>query len=189
MIMFTDITKTYGDNRVIDGFSLTVRTRDKIALMGESGSGKTTLLRMAAKLIPPDSGEIISDSKIAYMFQEPRLLPWKSAKDNILAVLSCDSSLAQKYLELVKLTDAADKYPGELSGGMSQRISFARFLAFAEESGADLLLLDEPFSALDSELAEQMMQILLDFAKDKTVIFVTHSQRQASMLGGRIITL
>lgn len=189
MIEFIGVTKAYSGKAVVDNFSLSLKSGEKIALMGESGSGKTTILRMAAGLISQDSGKIISDKKIAYMFQEPRLLPWKTAKDNILAVLRKDTSLANKYLDLVKLTDASDKYPRELSGGMSQRVSFARFLAYAEEDGSELLLLDEPFSALDGELADQMMKILLDFAQDKTVIFVTHSQEQASMLGGKIVSL
>ena len=190
MIEILNITKKYGEQTVLDNFSLTVNNGEKIALVGESGAGKTTLLRVLSGLETVVSGNIICDEKMAYMFQEPRLLPWKTAKENILAVLKKESyPLAQKYLDAVGLSDAADKTPNELSGGMAQRVSFARFLAYAEESGATLLLLDESFSALDKETADKMLNLLLNFAIDKTVILVTHDQNTAQNLGGRVVKL
>lgn len=190
MIKFTDITKKYGEQTVLDNFSLTVNDGEKIALTGESGVGKTTILRILSGLEKADGGTVECDKQIAYMFQEPRLLPWKTAKGNILAVLKKESySLAQKYLDAVGLSDAADKTPSELSGGMAQRVAFARFLAYAEESGATALLLDEPFSALDKDTADKMLDLLLDFAIDKIVILVTHDENTAQNLGGRVVKL
>ena len=190
MIEILNITKKYGRQTVLDDFSLTVNNGQKIALVGESGAGKTTLLRVLSGLETVDSGNITCDEKMAYMFQEPRLLPWKTARENISAVLKKENhSLADKYLDAVGLPDAADKIPDELSGGMAQRVSFARFLAYAEESGATMLLLDEPFSALDKETADKMLNLLLDFSADKTLILVTHDENTAQNLGGRVVKI
>lgn len=187
---FIEISKKFGDKAIIDNFSLSIPLGAKIALMGESGSGKTTLLRIAAGLLPADSGKFIHEGKIAFMFQEPRLLPWKSALENIRAILPKeDYSLAEKYLSLVGLSDAADKMPRELSGGMAQRVAYARFLAFAEAEDADLLLLDEPFSALDGETEEKMLTLLKDFSIGKTLMIVTHDEIHADALGAKIIKI
>ena len=158
--------------------------------MGESGCGKTTLLRIAAGLTKADGGEFIHDGRIAVMFQEPRLLPWKNALDNVKAVLSKEHfSLADKYLSAVGLENDKEKFPRELSGGMAQRVAFARFLAYAEATDADILLLDEPFSALDSETADIMSSILLRSAEGRTLLVVTHDINQANKIGCRIINI
>lgn len=188
MVEFKNITKKFGERTVLENFSLTVKKGSKIALMGESGVGKTTLLRIAAGLEKPDGGEFVSDERIAVMFQEPRLLPWKTAIKNVKAVLSKDHfPLADKYLKAVGLENDATKYPHELSGGMAQRVAFARFLAFAEYSGATLLLLDEPFSALDGETGKKMLELLKDFAEDKTVLLVTHDKADADKFADEIV--
>lgn len=190
MIRLKNVTKSYGDKAVLDGFSLEIACGEKISLMGDSGCGKTTLLRIISGLENADSGELEISESIAVMFQEHRLLPWISARENIRTVLDKNSlPLADKYLELVGLSDASDKLPSELSGGMAQRVSFARMLAYAEATDAELLLLDEPFSALDSELADRMLSLLLEFAKERTVIMVTHDRAEADALGGRIIQM
>lgn len=189
MSEFKNVTKKYGDRAVLESFSLTLPT-GVIAVMGESGSGKTTLLRIAAGLTAPDGGEFIHEGEIAVMFQEPRLLPWKTARENVCAVLAKgQKSLADKYLSAVGLADAAEKLPSELSGGMAQRVAFARFLAYAEEKNATLLLLDEPFSALDSETSEKMIALLKKFAKNKTTLLVTHDESDAESLADRIVRL
>jgi ABC-type nitrate/sulfonate/bicarbonate transport system ATPase subunit len=108
---FKNITKKYGDNTVLDNFSLILEKGTKTAVMGESGCGKTTLLRIAAGLEKPNNGEFISDEKIAVMFQEPRLLPWETALDNVKSVLSKEHfSLADKYLSAVGLENDKEKY-------------------------------------------------------------------------------
>lgn len=173
-----NLSKKYGDNQVICNFSLQIAPCEHIALTGPSGCGKTTLLRIISGIEKQDCGEIVTNQKIAYMQQEPRLLPWKTAEENVSIVLkNYDSHSAKKYLDEVNLNDTYQKYPGELSGGMAQRVSFARFLAYADTSGANLLLLDEPFSALDFDASEQMLHVLLNHAKDKSLLLVTHSEK------------
>ena len=190
MIEFLNVTKKYREQTVLDNFSLIVNDGERIVLTGESGAGKTTILRVLSGLESVDSGSVVCDEKMAYMFQEPRLLPWKTAKENILAALKNENySLSDKYIDAIGLSDAANKTPDKLSGGMAQRVSFARFLAYAEESGATVLLLDEPFSALDKDTADKMLNLLLDFSKDMTVILVTHDQETADSLGGRVVKL
>ena len=190
MAEFKNITKKYGDKTVLDNFYLALEKGKKTAIMGESGCGKTTLLRIAAGLEKPDSGEFVTDEKIAVMFQEPRLLPWKNALDNVKAVLSKEQiPLADKYLSAVGLESDKKKFPHELSGGMAQRVAFARFLAFAEAEGATLLLLDEPFSALDDENAEKMLSLLKDFSNNKTVLIVTHDKTDAEQFADSTLLL
>lgn len=187
---FKNITKAYGGQVVFEDFSLSVPDGKHLTVMGRSGSGKTTLLRIAAGLTMPDSGEFTHSGNVAVMFQEPRLLPWKTARDNICSVIGKGSaSLADKYLSAVGLADFAEKYPHELSGGMAQRVSFARFLAYAEDIRADLLLLDEPFSALDGDTAAKMIELLKDFSCGKTLILVSHDESDALLLGGDIIRI
>lgn len=187
---FKNVCKSFGESIIINDFSLKLEKGLKYAVMGESGSGKTTLLRIAAGLTAPDSGSFDHSGQIAVMFQEARLLPWKNALDNVRAVLVKEHfPLAYKYLSEVGLNDAKDKLPRELSGGMAQRVSFARFLAFAEATGADLLLLDEPFSALDDGTAEKMISLLRKFSQDKTVLLVTHDESDSEKFADHVIRL
>ena len=180
MAEFKNVKKSFDGRLIFDDFSLALKEGTKTAIMGESGSGKTTLLRIAAGLETVDEGIFEHNGRIAVMFQEPRLLPWKNAVGNIRAVLKKeDRRLAEIYLEKVGLSDAAEKYPHELSGGMAQRVALARFLAFAEVSGADLLLLDEPFSSLDKDTADKMVDVLRLASVGKTVVLVTHDRTQA----------
>ena len=177
MTELKNIRKSFVSNVVLDNFSLKLTQGSKNVVLGASGCGKTTLLRVIAGLESVDSGEVVRDEKIAYMFQETRLLLWENALDNIRAVLKKENfALAGKYLAAVGLTDAEKKYPRELSGGMAQRVAFARFLAFAESTDAELLLLDEPFSALDKETAAKMIELLIDFSVGKTLVLVTHDE-------------
>ena len=191
MTELKNIRKSFGNNVVLDDFSLKLTQGSKNVVLGASGCGKTTLLRVIAGLEAIDGGEIMRDERIAYMFQETRLLPWKNALDNIRAVLKKeDYALADKYLALVGLADEEKKFPHELSGGMAQRVAFARFLAFAEATEADLLLLDEPFSALDKETAAKMLELLkASFSLGKTLLLVTHDEDTAQALDGSVVKL
>ena len=191
MTEFINITKTYNKTKVLDGFSLSVANGEKNVLMGESGVGKTTLLDIAAGLVKCDSGEFKTDRRIAYMFQEPRLLPTFDVQENVMAPLKSKDrhKLGENYLKSVELWDHKDKYPSELSGGMAQRVAFARFLAFAEETDANLLLLDEPFSAIDEEMRDRMISLFIEFAKEKSVIYVTHNSTEAEKISENIIKL
>ena len=190
MIRLENITKKYGEQIVFDNFSLNASSGERIALIGASGRGKTTLLRIMAGLEKADGGAFEINGKIAYMFQETRLLPWKNARENILAVLNKDNAaLTDKYLDAVGLADDKDKMPSSLSGGMAQRVAFARFLAYAEATDAEILLLDEPFSALDGDTANEMIALLDKFAAGKTLILVTHDESHADALGAKTVEL
>ena len=190
MAEFKNITKKYGERAALDNFSLKLEKNTKTVIMGESGCGKTTLLRIAAGLERCDSGEFSNSENIALMFQEPRLLPWKNALENVKAVLKKDSfHLADKYLLAVGLENDKKKFPRELSGGMAQRVAFARFLAFAEYTQATLLLLDEPFSALDDDTAERMLDILKSFSENKTVLLVSHDRSDAEKFADNVVKM
>ena len=190
MIRLENINKKYGEQIVLDNFSLNVSGGERVALIGASGRGKTTLLRIISGLENADGGTVECNGKIAYMFQEARLLPWKNARENILAVLKKEkSALADRYLDAVGLSADKDKLPTSLSGGMAQRVAFARFLAYAEATDADILLLDEPFSALDGDTADEMIALLDKFAAGKTLILVTHDDTHADALGAKVIKI
>ena len=188
MLELKNITVSIDGEQIIKDFSIKVTAEKPVALMGKSGAGKTTILRAAKELIQLDSGDITAEGNMALMFQEPRLLPWKNAIENIKAVLpEKEHELAEKYLKQVGLLASSDKMPSELSGGMAQRVAFARFLAYAEATDAKILLLDEPFSSLDREIAEQMVKILKDFSSQKALLIVTHNELEAEMLDADII--
>ena len=158
--------------------------------MGESGKGKTTLLSIAAGIVNPDRGKFVHSGNISYMFQEPRLFSWFTVSRNIEAVLPSDKKhLSRKYLSFIGMEEDSGKYPRELSGGMKQRVSFARFLAYTEATDANLLLLDEPFSSIDENMTAAMIEILKNSAKNKTVLYVTHNSNEAGLVGDNIIEL
>ena len=189
MIELKNITVKFDTTTVLKDFSLTATKGEHIALMGPSGSGKTTVLKLIANLIHPNTGEVkVSTDKISYMFQEPRLAPWLSAAENVNLVLGDNAESlpeAVKWLKKLGMEDAIDKYPHELSGGMQQRVALARALAF----NGDLLLLDEPLSAIDEDLAEELLEYIKLYAKDKTVVLVTHSSAQAKKFADTIYVI
>lgn len=191
-------------NRVVhalEDVSLQVKKGEFVCLVGPSGCGKSTLLNLIAGFEFPDQGEILVDGKIVrkpgsdrmVMFQEPALFPWLNAFDNILFGIALNSSLPSKeqrekanfYLRLVGLEKFSHSHPHELSGGMKQRISLARALA----SDPQVLLMDEPFAALDALTREQLYEDLQLIWQDqqKTVVFVTHNVAEAACLGDRVV--
>ena len=184
--------------------TLSVNEGEFISLIGPSGCGKTTLLRIIADLIQPTSGQILVagksprqarlDREYGYVFQAPALLEWRSVLKNVmlpLEVMGFPNSERQpraaKLLEMVGLKDFHKSYPWQLSGGMQQRVSIARALAFDPK----LLLMDEPFGALDEITREAMNLELLRIWQEtkKTVIFVTHSIPEAVFLSTRIVVM
>jgi len=189
--------------QALDGVDLTVPGGGIVALIGPNGSGKSTLLRVAAGLLAPARGEILLDGarvtgpdpRIGLVFQEPRLLPWRSAADNITYPLELagwprerrDQRLGE-LLELVGLdTDATGARPAELSGGQQQRAALARSLALQP----DVLLLDEPFSALDALTRERFDLELLSLWERTapTIVLVTHSIPEAIVVADRVVVL
>lgn len=192
MLKIHDLSFSYGKKQVIQKLSLDVKQGEIVAVMGPSGCGKSTLLQLVAGLLKPDSGKIEADSKrISYAFQEPRLFPWMTVKENLRAVLPKDLEAPEESilhaLEIVELADSAELYPDSLSGGMKSRAALARALVF----GGDLYLLDEPFAALDEALRLRLGDRLRQEIKTRgaTAILVTHHPEDAQRLADRIITL
>ena len=187
---------------VLDHLSFDVKDKEFVCILGSSGCGKTTLLRLIAGLDSAREGSIILDSeeikgpnpKVGFVFQEYSLFPWRNVIDNIAFGLEMNGipkedryRIAEHYLDLVNLSQFKTSYPSELSGGMRQRIAVARALALEPV----LLLMDEPFGALDAQTRNMLQKELLDIwdKTRKTIIFITHSVDEAVFLADRIIVL
>jgi NitT/TauT family transport system ATP-binding protein len=191
------VTKRYaGENGLLalDGISLAVRPGEFLTLVGASGCGKSTLLNLVSGLDQPTSGSVEVDGHAAFMFQEHALFPWLSALDNVAAPLRLRGVgkkerevQAREYLEAVHLAEFADRRPHELSGGMKQRVAIARTLA----TKAPVLLMDEPFGALDAMTRDLLHDELESIWRERnlTVLFVTHNVREAVRLGDRVVLL
>ena len=185
--------RSFGTTRVLRGVNLTVRRGEFVALLGRSGSGKSTLLRSLAGLDPTPRGEVSVIGRTSVAFQEPRLLPWRKVRQNVeLAVLNtvaADSRAARvrAALEEVDLTEKAQAWPGQLSGGQAQRVSLARALV----REPDLLLLDEPFSALDALTRIEMHSLVTELWErhQPAILLVTHDVDEALALADRVLVL
>jgi len=203
-----NLSKTYFDPyagahvTAVQGVSLEVREGEFVSIVGPSGCGKTTLLNMIAGFIPVTGGEILLDGRAVHgpgpdrgvVFQSFALFPWKTVHENVafgprmrgLAKAECEK-IAREYLALVGLTDAAGRYPADLSGGMQQRVGVARALA----NNPDLLLMDEPFASVDAQtrmtLQEELTRIWLE--RRPTIVFITHDVEEAVFLANRVVVL
>lgn len=183
-IKLTGICKSFDGKTVLKDFSAIFRSGAVNCITGPSGCGKSTLLSIVAGVCRPDSGSVegTSGAKMAFAFQEPRLLPWKTVLENVEFSLpeTMDPAerrrIAMQALELVEMAGEARQWPSALSGGMAQRVSLARAIA----ADADILLLDEPFSALDGELKRRIISRLQEkwAASGTTVLMVTHSDEE-----------
>jgi NitT/TauT family transport system ATP-binding protein len=201
-------SKTYRDpqsgheTRTLDAVSVTAPDNDFLVLLGPSGCGKSTLLNIIAGLVPHDEGgEVLVQGRkvtgpnpklMAYMFQDPVLYPWRTVRQNVefgLEAQKIDAAerrrRSDKYLQMVGLEGFADYYPRQISGGMSQRVALCRSLALE----TDIVLMDEPFGALDEQsriiLGDELVEIWRKVRR--TVVFVTHSLTEAVYLGQRIV--
>lgn len=199
------VSHSFGDERVLDKVSAKIPVGHLLALLGPSGCGKTTLLRIVAGLTMPDEGDVFyrgvslrSDThngKVGYAFQAPTLLPWRTALQNVLLPAEllgqrthgAGKEHAQRVLELVGLGEDTAKYPSQLSGGMQQRVGLARALV----NRPSLMLLDEPFGALDGitrdRLNETVRAVWLEYKM--TILFVTHSIEEAVYLADDVMVL
>jgi ABC-type nitrate/sulfonate/bicarbonate transport system ATPase subunit len=183
------LQKAYGAHLVFDGLDLDVARGERIAVLGASGCGKSTLLRCIAGLERPDAGTIATSGEIGVVFQEPRLFPWLDVERNVAfpARTASERARVEGVLGLVGLAHAAKRLPKQLSGGMAQRAALARALV----RDPHLLLLDEPFGALDAlrriELRAAVREIL-EFTK-ASAIMVTHDVEDALALADRVIVL
>ena len=210
-ISLTDIHKQFpgrggkGGWKALDGVSFEIATGEIVGLLGPSGCGKSTLLNIVAGLDEQYEGTVTIQGKsiaeqidrgfrVAYVFQEARLMPWRTLRQNIEFVLEASdfprtewAGRIDKVLSLVELSKFADFFPLQLSGGMQQRASIAR--AFAIEP--DILLMDEPFSALDELTARRLRQSLLNIwaAFRTTILFVSHNAFESTFLGDRVLVM
>lgn len=191
MLKVEKLSFSYGEKEVLKDFDLELKTGEILAVMGPSGCGKSTLLQLIAGLQKPSGGSIANNArKISYAFQEPRLFPWLTVRENLSAVLpprEDQDPRIDKALEFVELSNSADLYPDALSGGMKSRAALARALVYA----GDLYLLDEPFSALDEELRSRLCKSLRSLIRESgaSAILVTHQISDAQELADRIIRL
>lgn len=185
MITLKNITKKYGSLTVYDGFDLQIAEGEITCLLGPSGCGKTTLLNILAGLTPY-GGEVSYKGGCSYIFQTPRLVPNLTAEGN-LKLVCADGDKVAEMLKRVGLMDKASAYPKELSGGQAQRVAIAR--AFLRPGG--LLLMDEPFSSLDTALKIKLVDLFFDLWRDArpTVVFVTHDAEEACMMSHRAVLL
>jgi NitT/TauT family transport system ATP-binding protein len=206
-LVLSGISRTYETARgervaALDAVDLSVAAGELVCVVGRSGCGKTTLLRIAAGLDAPTTGTVRLDGvpimrptpSIGMVFQEDRLLPWRTVLDNValgpeLAGMAAGErrAIAGRFVALVGLDEFASAYPGELSGGMRQRAAIARALATKPE----VILMDEPFGALDAQTRAQMQEELLRIRglTGAAVVFVTHSIDEALVLANRVVVL
>jgi len=198
-VSIDNVSKTYGSGGgrllAVDHVSVGVQRGEFLCLLGASGCGKSTLLSMIAGLDKPTAGAItVTDGRPALMFQEPALLPWLNVRDNVEMPLKLQKvdrptrhARVTELLELVHLDQFAGKRPHELSGGMRQRVALARALAQTTR----VLLMDEPFAALDAITRDVLHEELVRLweATGLAVLFVTHNVREAVRLGQRVVLL
>ncbi len=194
-IAFKQVSKTYQGNIVLSNLSFEIAPNETVGLLGKSGMGKTTILKLIAGLEAPDAGQVIVNGRrIGYVFQEFRLLPWKTALENVwlpLNAMGMPKKQARKkaaqLLALMELAEFADYYPAKLSGGMNQRVALAR--AFAVEP--EILLMDEPFSSLDIKLKKEFARMLNQRLKARpaTLVYVSHSPAELEQVCSKILTL
>jgi sulfate transport system ATP-binding protein len=209
LIRVQNITKRFGDYAALHGIDLEIQDGEFIALLGPSGSGKTTLLRIIAGLEFQDSGEVffngedvsqrkVADRQVGFVFQQYALFRHMTVAENVAFGLSVKSrrdrpskaeirARAEELLRLVQLEGLGKRYPGQLSGGQRQRVALARALAIEPK----LLLLDEPFGALDAKVRKDLRRWLRDLHKQMglTSIFVTHDQEEALELADRVVVM
>jgi NitT/TauT family transport system ATP-binding protein len=205
-ISFLDVVRSFertgGPIVAVDRVSLTVADREFVAIVGPSGCGKTTLLRLAAGLDFPTSGRVLVGAREvqapgadrAVVFQQFALFPWKTVRENIGFGLRCRGESARErdaavrhYVDVMGLGGHEDSYPHQLSGGMQQRVAIARSYVL----DPDVLLMDEPFGALDAQTRVEMQEELIRLSRinPRTVLFITHSVEEAVYLADRVVVM
>ena len=189
MLELKNICLSFEGREILKDFNFQLQKGERIALMGPSGVGKTSILRIITGLLKPDSGTVSSSFKqISFMFQEPRLLPWLKAWENVNLLLSDSEKTKDDAMDLLcsfGLCEHGEKYPNELSGGMQQRVALARALAVH----ADFYLMDEPFKAMDEKLRFDSIDISSRLVGDAAVLLVTHDVEEAERMNCKIINI
>ena len=190
-ITFHNVTKRFGTTEAIRNLTLSLPSHGTVAIMGPSGCGKTTILQLLAGLSHPSQGKVsCSTNDIAYVFQEPRLLPWRTVADNIRLAHGkhnrTPSKTPEEWLDAMGLNGCEARYPEELSGGMRQRVAIARALYCESE----LLLMDEPFRGLDEATRKHVLSLVRQArtGENKLTILVTHDRAEAMALADTVLT-
>lgn len=201
-IRVNNLTKRFGDLTVLDGINFTIKNGELLAIVGPTGCGKTTFLNCLSKLMPATEGDILIDGQeanpkkhnIAYVFQEPTCLPWRTVRENVAYGMEVKGvgkeerfQRASDIMDLVGLSSCADLYPNQVSASMMQRIAVSR--AFAVNP--DLLLMDEPYGQLDVKLRFYLEDELVNLWQklNSTILFVTHNIEEAVYVAERILVL
>ncbi len=201
-IELKNVGVSFGDDTVLQQLNFNIQKEEFVSIVGKSGTGKTTLIQMIAGLLMPTEGKVLVDGKqvteprhdMTYVFQKPVLLEWRTLFENMLLPLELQGKItetkrnkAEKLLELVELSKDAHKYPHECSGGMLSRASLARALFLSP----NLLLMDEPYAALDAMTKESLQVQLSEIAEQyrPTVVFITHDIQEAVFLSDRVILI
>ncbi|NIC00958.1 ABC transporter ATP-binding protein [Halobacterium sp. R2-5] len=203
-IVLEDVSKGYAQRDdsyldVLDDLSFQTSSNDFVCVIGPSGCGKSTMMNLIAGLEDPSEGKVrVGDdtgtANIGFVFQEPRLLDWRTVRENLELALQGKGvpksewdERVDRYLDLVELVGFEDEYPRSLSGGMKQRVAIARAMAI----DPDVILMDEPFSNLDEITARQLRSDLVEIwqTEPKTIVFVTHNALEAAYLGSRVLAL
>lgn len=190
-VKIQDACKRFAEKEVLRDFSLSLPGRGAVCLFGPSGCGKTTLLHCVAGVEPLDSGTVegVLGLRVACVFQEDRLFPWYTARENIEAVLrgtrTENREEARRWLSLSGLGQECGKYPAQLSGGMKRRVAVARALAY----GGGLYLLDEPFQRLDAAARSRMEELVARATENALCLFVTHDPEEAEKMADTVIFL
>lgn len=182
MIVFRNVDVSFGEKQILSDFTLELPEEGITCLKGPSGCGKTTLLRVLTGLQKPDRGKVegVASGDCAVVFQEDRLLPWKTALQNLTILPAVDEETARQWLCRLELGDEAERYPAELSGGMRRRVSLARSLAY----GGKILVLDEPFLGMDEELKKRLYPLIRNAGVP--VILVTHEEEDIRLLADKV---
>ncbi len=195
MIKFVNVGISFGGKTVLDNVSFEIKPRETVAILGPSGSGKTTILKLIAGTLKPDTGRVeVSSQRIGYVFQDHRLLPWRTALDNITLVIKASGidqthvrERAKAWMKLMRLQSYYNFYPRQLSGGMMQRVSIARALAIEPE----IMLMDEPFSSLDNALADSLLRQLKEVLANyrTTSVYISHDIVGALSIAQRLLII
>lgn len=193
-INLKEVSKSYDNMKILKEVTLQVNEGELVSIVGPSGSGKSTIFNIITKLIDIDGGEIYINGKVSYMYQKDMMVPWKKVIDNIsipLVLKGIKKSEArrevEKYIETFGLKGFEYKYPSQLSGGMKQRANFLKTFLTSNE----IMLLDEPFGALDSITRKNLQKWLIDLKRktNSTILFITHDIDEAILISDRVYVI
>lgn len=184
-VAFKNVSFAYGATKVLDSVTWCLPDQGVVCLWGASGCGKTTVLRLLAGLEKPDGGEVSGVGRVAMVFQEDRLLPWRTALENV-TLTGAEETPARVLLTTLGLTEEEmEAYPVHLSGGQQRRVALARALA----AESDILLLDEPFNGLDEGTWQDVVPLIMRAAETRPVVLVTHIREQVQALEAAAVHL